>query len=342
VAFELALGVAAVWLLWSALTRRRAAWLLVALVLLPLALLSPPVNQVLGESAFDYSGTTLIRGLAASRPTRVMAVNHPLYWSGMPDQLAAAGIPTLEMFSSLNLLAPTRTFSAAAAGAPVYALARAIGVDTLVTVNAPCPGSVIVAVPAENAVACRLLGALRPPYWLPADAVQVAPDSRRSPIRPVTATFAPEDALAKARPVSVIEWTNESGQLAVDAPSAGWVFTGRAWWPGWTTTIDGTPAVPDQAYGAQLIFVTPGVHVIRQSLDLWDVRLGLLIGLLTLLAAVAWARWGLPTASRAGAARGDRAPMSGGPVLAQEPRPAHGAPGTRAMPDAPAHGEPHD
>ena len=97
-------------------------------------------------------------------------------------------------------------------------------------------------------------------------------------------------ALANAVPLTTLERNDATGRFAVFAPSDGWVYIDRSWWPTWQTTVDGSPVQTYRALGGQLIFVGAGQHVIEQSMVPWDVGLGLLVGVGTVLAALLWAR----------------------------------------------------
>ena len=95
--------------------------------------------------------------------------------------------------------------------------------------------------------------------------------------------------LASAVPLEVA--VRDTGRLraTVAAPADGWVWIDRAWWPGWTTSVDGQPAETLQALGGQLVRVPAGIHEVAQVLVPWDALAGLAVGLVALAIAIAWA-----------------------------------------------------
>ena len=87
---EVALGGAVLWLLRRhdrAPVLRLAA---VAVVALPLVLLTPAVNQSLPSSAFTLEGTTLANTVRSLAPGQVLTLREPFY-SGLPAVLADVG-----------------------------------------------------------------------------------------------------------------------------------------------------------------------------------------------------------------------------------------------------------
>jgi hypothetical protein len=210
----------------------------------------------------------------------------------MPNQPSAAGIPDLRMFSSLNLRAVDDVTAAAAnrdeAG---DAIRRALGVDVVATFGEPCPGTAVARSVSDSAFICRDEAALRPPYWVPDDAVSAILPAADL-IAPREATFDASKAVATAVPLA-IAWRDDGGlRGTVTAPGDGWVWIDRAWWPGWMTTVDGQSVETLEALGGQLVRVGAGTHVVEQSLVPLDAMAGLVIGLLVLAAACAWARRG--------------------------------------------------
>ena len=211
------------------------------------------------------------------------------FYAGSPDQLAAARLPDLRMFSSLDLLASDRLIDRLTDDDPDGALRRAVGVDTVVTFDRPCPGRPLAVVAAEEATICRDDAALRPPYWIPADADQVEPAGDASLIRPHDAEMDAErtNATAIEQPPSA----RDPGTLTVevDAPAAGWLWIDRAWWPAWRTTVDGTPVDAARAMAGQLVPVPAGASVVRQTFVPWDALLGLAVGVVATIVSLAWA-----------------------------------------------------
>jgi hypothetical protein len=210
------------------------------------------------------------------------------------------------MFSSLNLLA-TEQLHRAVQGEDegAVALRRAAGIDTVVTFGSPCPGQAVAAVADQNAAVCHLTDSLRPPYWIP-DAAVVATGAATWPsLKPVDAEVSLTQALESARPASVERFDTLSARFTIDAPSDGWIFIDRAWWPAWRTTVDGEVAPAFRAMAGQLVRVTAGQHVIEQSLVPFDALTGLVLAVVVLIIAGAWIRRG---------SRGQRAPGAGDPV----------------------------
>ena len=101
------------------------------------------------------------------------------------------------------------------------------------------------------------------------------------------------------RGVDVREWSTTSARIALDAPSAGWVFIDRAWWPGWRVTVDGVPVTPARALAGQLVPVASGTHVVEATLVPGEAALGFAAGALALAVAIAWTRRRAPGARRA-------------------------------------------
>ena len=99
-------------------TRLALAPVALAVAVLPLILLGPMPNPTRPLSEFSYADSPFIVAAKATAPHRFLTLDPPRWYTGLPDQLAAAGVPTLRMFSSLNLdgsVAPAN----ARAGRPV-------------------------------------------------------------------------------------------------------------------------------------------------------------------------------------------------------------------------------
>lgn len=247
----------------------------VLLAAMPLALLSPATNPLRSASDLSYAEAPFVVAVATQSPRRVLTIDPPGYYSGMPDQLAAAGVNDVDMFSSLNLLANDELVRRLRAGDSDGHLRRAAGVDLVVTFERPCAGTPVGEVPEHSAALCRVDGALDPPYWIPADAVDGS-------------TALPERILDSHRPVTLLEDGLTRLELLTDATEGGWVYVDRAWWIGWQPTIDGGPAATVPAMGGQLMAVPPGRHVLVLSLVPWDALLGLFLGTVALAGAGLW------------------------------------------------------
>ncbi len=269
--------------------RRVAAPLVVAIAAVPLLLFGPAPNGSAAMDAFTSQDSDFIEAADSAAPYRMLTIDPPGWYAGMPDQPAAAGIHDLRMFSSLNLEAVDRvTASAASHDAGATALRRALGVDVVVTFDGTCSGTVVATSESDHATFCRNPSALRPPYWIPsAAATPGAPGG--IPIRPQTATVDVDAVAATAVPVVVRHRDAFGLDASVDAPSDGWVWIDRAWWPGWVTTVDGSTVQTLEALGGQLVAVPAGTHRIEQSLVPWDAIAGLGVGLVGVLTALLWA-----------------------------------------------------
>ena len=75
---------------------------------IPLLLLGPLPNPARPLADFSYAEGDYIRAVAATSPRRIFAMDPRGFYAGSPDQLAAARLPDLRMFSSLDLLASDR------------------------------------------------------------------------------------------------------------------------------------------------------------------------------------------------------------------------------------------
>jgi hypothetical protein len=272
--------------------RRVAAPLAVVIVAAPLLLFGPAPNDSRGMDAFTSANSPFTRAAHDATPYRMVTIDPPGWYAGFPDQPAAAGLADLRMFSSLNLRATEAVAMEAARATPEAAvLRRVLGVDTVVTFDAPCPGTQTASSADEKATFCRDDAALRPPYWIPLAAATAA-DAVSGPLKPREATMDLAAVEASAVSLDVLTRDAEGLWAFVEAPADGWVWIDRAWWPGWTTTVDGQPVEALQALGGQLVRVTAGHHEISQALVPWDALAGLAVGILALVVAVAWASRG--------------------------------------------------
>ena len=228
----------------------------------------------------------------ATAPHRFLTLDPPRWYTGLPDQLAAAGVPTLRMFSSLNLDGSESLLRTLERDDPSGDMRRAVGIDVVATIAEDCPGTPITTVPEEEASICRDADALRPPYWIPADVVTVDAAQAGSPIRPREAAIDTEGLGAVAVEISGGTEDGLARTMRIDAPADGWVWLDRAWYPTWRLSVDGAPVEALRAMGGQLIPVSAGVHEIRQDFVPWDALLGLVIGVLAILVAIVWVRRG--------------------------------------------------
>jgi hypothetical protein len=215
----------------------------------------------------------------------------------MPDQLAMARVRDLRMFSSLDLRASNDLVERIIRDDPDGSLRRAVGIDVLATFGEPCPGQPIVTVANEgHATICRDAGALRPPYVLPADAVTPGVAAAGSPIQPVDRSVDLGRVVRASVPVPPDRRDADALDVTVDAATAGWLWVDRAWWPAWSTTVNGQAVSAARAMGGQLIAVPAGTSVVRQRFVPWDAMLGSGIGALAVVIALAWWR-GVPRIS---------------------------------------------
>ena len=288
--FALGLGAAVV------ISRPRSPRIVAAaliLAVIPLALLSPVVNPLRPLGEFSHAWSDYVTRLQAENPHRVLTIDAPGWYPGMPDQLAAAGVPDIGMFTSLNFAAVEDLTQRLRSNDPGGSLRRAVGIDVVVTFGRSCPGWIIAHADDGDAYLCRVPGTTTPPYWLPGAAVQpefLGAGSMRAEIDA-------EAAVAAAVPVQTVSDSMLRREALVDAPAAGWVWFDRAWWPGWRMTIDGTDAPAYEALGGQLVAVPAGRHRLVAELTLWDVKLGAAIGVVGL--ALGWGWVWLPKWKRA-------------------------------------------
>src|SRR5207247_1190064 len=125
------------------------------------------------------------------------------------------------------------------------------------------------------------------PYWLPADAV-LTQSLSASAITPTDVAVNPARVLQVALPATVVFEDTGRAVLSVNAPSLGYVYDDRSWYPTWQVTVDGHGIAPYQALGGELIPVQAGRHVIEERLVPWDAGLGLAIGFMGLAVAGIW------------------------------------------------------
>jgi hypothetical protein len=264
----------------------------VAVVALPLLLLTPAINQTQPSSAFTLEGTALANTVKGLQPGQVLTLNEPFY-SGLPVVLAGVGardphVYTSQFGLSLRLQSSEDLIANLRGAGPSSPLALAVGVDTVVAFNGSCGDHQVAIDPGFHATICRNDGALRPPYWLAASAVLATSSGGALPIAPVDAVVDPARAIKANTGATVTSWDDGSASIRVVAPAAGYVFVDRTWWPAWQVTVDGSSVTPERAWGGQLVPVSAGAHTIEQHLVPWDAALGALISLASIIAVGAW------------------------------------------------------
>jgi hypothetical protein len=276
-------------------TRSAARWVAIAAVcwaVAPLATFIPQANTTSPRDAFISDASQFTQALQGANAHRLLTVGEPGWYQGMPDELAAAGVPDVRMFSSLNLLASDKLLDQLRNGkdaAATTALRQAVGIDTIVTFGKPCPGTPVAHVDNPSSDVCRDGSATHPPYWLSDTAVTTGgPGVAWPATRPADATVDPAAAVASAVSAHVTRWDTTGASFTIDQPVDGWVWLDRAWYPSWRTTIDGAAVPTYRAMAGTLVRVPAGSHVIEQALVPWDAGLGLLAGIVAAAIAAAW------------------------------------------------------
>jgi Gpi18-like mannosyltransferase len=255
----------------------------------PLAAFIPQANTAATRPSFISDASPFTQSLQAADAHRLLTVNRPGWYEGMPDQLATAGVPDMEMFSSLNLLASDQLLSQLQNGNNATALRQAVGIDTIVTFGQPCPGTLVTTIPSPQATVCRDPAATHPPYWFADSAVAVSgPGAAWPSTRPVDAMVDPAAAVASAVSAHVTRWDTMGASMTIDQPVAGWVWLDRAWYPSWRVTVDGQTVPTYRAMAGTLIRVPAGSHVIEESLMPFEVGAGLLAGIAAFAIAITW------------------------------------------------------
>ncbi|MEO8463106.1 MAG: hypothetical protein ABI555_07825 [Chloroflexota bacterium] len=287
---ELAIGLIAVAAIRLWHDQRASRGVIAVLAILPLLLFSPAANGTHLADAFDWSATPFVSAMRAANAHRVLTIEEPGWYNGMPDQLAMAGVPDLRMFSSLNLKASDEVLARLRSPDANPAERRALGIDIVVTFDRPCPGVQVAKVEDNQAAICRDPLAARPPYWIPRDAViETSPEHIESAIQPNDAVIDVTRVATSSIAATVSSRDEGSAVFAMDAPAPGWLFVDRAWWPAWQTTINGSSLAPSRAEGGQLFAVGGGLLMVHQELVPWDAYLGLGIGAGVLVLALLWA-----------------------------------------------------
>lgn len=301
---ELALGVGALAIVEIRARSNAARWVapaMAVLVVVPLALFSPTINPTRPIARLSHADGPLMQAVEDVAPRRFLALIEPTWYDGIPNQLAAAGIPELGMFTSLNLHAVDAVVKDIRYPEPDPRLAAITGVDLLASFGTECPGHITRNLEGR-ATLCRVPDATDPPYWLPAASAGLAATSapgaagavhRLLGVTVVDRTIDVEQALSDFQPVDVVSWSEGHATMHANAPAAGWVWLDRAWWPGWVTTVNGREVVPDRALGGQLVPVPAGPSAITQRFFPREVMFGAGITVGTLLALIAWSAVGV-------------------------------------------------
>jgi len=294
-AFEIAVAALALILMYrwkrTSLTRLGA----VGLVALPMALLVPGINQSLPSSAFSPAASPIVDRLRQLGAHTILMLDGPydpqLVTVLGPDAVSLPHVLTIHFSTSLHFEATDTLVEALRGAGSNTAQLRAVGVDTVVAFGGPCPGRPVAVDQQYSASICRIDGALRPPYWVPATAVLLLDDRPSSLITPAEAIIEPHGAAGGAVPATVLSWDDGQAQLEVTAPTSGFVFIDRSWWPLWQVSVDGSPVTPYRAWSGQLVPVGAGHHVIEEHLFPADALLGAaMTGATVVLLGLLWLR----------------------------------------------------
>lgn len=251
----------------------------VALAAMPMALLVPAINQSLPASSFSLAGTSIDAALRQAAPAAILTIAEP-YGPALDTILGQTAFSKRHLFSTQLAV----TFELEAEGnlinnlrsKPDSALARAIGIDTIISYRGgSCPGQVLARLPENGGTTiCRLDDAARPPYWVPASARLGTPARPTSLLGPADANVAAATDLQSAVPASVLNWDAGGASMIIVAPAAGYVFIDRSWWPAWQVSVDGQAVAVDRVWGGQLIAVPAGRHSIEERFVPWDILIG--------------------------------------------------------------------
>jgi hypothetical protein len=254
----------------------------VALVALPMATLVPQINQSLPASAFTNADTPLVQMLNSTSPRSILTVGEP-YSPALDPVVGESGDSRPHVFSgqlavafalntSTELLDDLRTELDTN-------LARAMGIDTIVTYGGgSCPGTLVAQLPDNGGeTVCRLEGALRPPYWIPTFAVLGILRDSGTPLAPRDAAINTVSAIDNARSLSIAARDRWGAYMTVHAPSHGYVWIDRSWWPGWQTSVDGQSVETLRAWSGQLVPVPAGRHTIEERFVPLDLILGAIL-----------------------------------------------------------------
>jgi uncharacterized membrane protein YfhO len=95
--------------------------------------------------------------------------------------------------------------------------------------------------------------------------------------------LAPRPRGSKETTVEIVEASDTSYRLRVDAPRYSLVTGSVAWWPGWRVIANGRALAPIRVNDAFLGFIVPpGVSDVRVEYAPRSFRLGVIVALLTL------------------------------------------------------------
>jgi hypothetical protein len=271
---------------------RGAGAVVAALAFVPLVALGPAPNPTRPADELSFADETFVQMLQAENAHRILTIAPPSWYPGMPDQLAAAGVPDIAMFSSLNFQTVDQLVRDLRAEDADGSLRRAVGIDRVVTFGEPCEGPRRAQDVSQNAYACGVDGTTAPPYWIPPEAV-----SFQSDLAP-DATVDPVLAVAEAVPARTVNLSTTRHEIVIDAPSEGYVWFDSAWWPSRRVTVDGAEAADYFAMGGHLVLVPGGTHTVVAELTLREVQLGAFAGVVAFAVAIGWA-W-LPARRRRG------------------------------------------
>lgn len=292
IAVEVAVAGGAVLLLRDRNRYVTARFIAIGLVALPLAVLSPAINQSQPSSSFSLEGTSLLGTVRSLAPRQLLTIDEPFY-GGFPSQLAGVGeqephVYTSQFGLSLRLESAERLIEDLRVAGLTSAYARAVGVDSVVSFSGSCPGESVAVDAATGAAICQDPLALRPPYWLPSRAVITVVEGS-GPFGPGTALVDPAGVLSASSQAAVRSRDRSRYTVDIDAPAEGYVFVDRTWWPWWQVTVDGRPVTSLSGLGGHLVPVSAGRHVIEERLVPWDALVGLAIGVATALGLAIWA-----------------------------------------------------
>jgi hypothetical protein len=283
--FEIALVLVLAVILTRPLSRMTRA-VAVGVAILPLVLFGPAPNPTGPTDTIAFGDSSFVSAMRAQGAHRLMTFGASSWYPGMPDQMAAGGVPDLLMFSSLNIKVVDDVVAAIRAEDAGGPLRRAVGLDRIVTFGARCTGPLLGREETQDAYVCGVEGTLSPPYWVPEEAASPV----RGPADPHPAAAVDlELALANAEPTRTIERSPGRHELTVVAPSDGWVYFDSGWWPSWEVEVDGIPVAQHEALGGRLVPVPSGTHTLVSQLTLREVTGGAAAGVIAVAAGVAWA-----------------------------------------------------
>lgn len=293
VVIEIVLGIA----LLVIVGMRRSSWTratAVVMVAVPMAIWVPSINPALPRERFELASTPLGTQISELRPAGLLA----LYEGAAP----ASALTVHQLDAGSHAFSPrfyTRLFLGATgamlgdvgSALPDTAPARAVGIDLILSYQETCPaGALVASDPETGAVLCRVGGALRPPYWIPAGLVTATEPA--APGSPIDVTADPAAVIARAIPAEVMERGPSHGEYRVIAQEDGYLFVDRSWYPYWTVEVDGAPVPTYRLWSGTLVPVRSGSHVITERHEPRDVQVGATISVLTLVLTAGSLAWG--------------------------------------------------